>query len=326
MTGITRRAALALPALLPMAARAQGSGWRPDKPMRLIVGFAAGGSADFAARVVGMEMSHLLGQQVVIENRTGASGNLATQAVTSSPADGATIGLAGLQLAVNPALIARLGYDPATDLQMVSQITAVPVRVFASAKSGIRTLPELVERSKRDDGPLIACGGYGTSSFIGPEKLIRAAGGRYQPVLFRGGAPAFQAVLSGDCDAMVDIAASYHIPAAQQGQIRILTVLQDTREAALPDVPAVSEFGLGPDVQFRSWQGLFVRAGTPAPVVEALHAATQTTLRTPDLVRRFNEVGVEAAGSASPAAFQSFYISEMRRWTEVIRTAGIRPE
>lgn len=327
MSLITRRGAFALPALLvPLGARAQGSGWRPDRPIRLVAGFAAGGSADFAARLVAAEMARTLGQQVVVENRTGASGNLATQAVMGAPADGIMIGLAGLQLAVNPALIARLGYEPDADLQMVSQITAVPVRVFASEKSGIRTLPELIERSKRGDGVTIACGGYGTSSFIGPEKLFRSAGGRYTPVLFRGGAPAFQAILAGDCDAMFDIAASYHIPSAQEGKIRLLTVLQDAREAALPDVPAVSEFGYGADVQFRSWQGLFVRAGTPAPVLAALHAATVAAVRAPDVVRRFAEVGVEATASESPAAFQAFYLSEMRRWTEVIRGAGIRAE
>lgn len=322
MMRMTRRAALAL---LPFAAGAQAP-WRPDRPMRLIAGFAAGGSADFAARLVAAEMARLLGQPIAVENRTGASGNLATQAVVGAAPDGTTIGLAGLQLAVNPALIARPGYDPQRDLQMVSQITAVPARVFASARSGIRTLAELLERSKVGDGPTVACGGYGTSSFIGPEKLFKAVGGRYQPVLFRGGAPAFQAVLSGDCEAMCDIAASYHIPAAQEGRIRLLTVLQAEREPALPDVPAVAELGLPADVQFRSWQGLFVRAGTPAPVLAALHAATVAALRVPDVVRRFAEVGVDAVASESPAAFQDFYLAEERRWTEVIRTAGIRPE
>jgi tripartite-type tricarboxylate transporter receptor subunit TctC len=312
--------------LASLAVPALAQSWKPDRPVRFLLGFAAGGSADLAARLVGSELSRLLGQNVVVENRTGASGNLATQAVVQSPADGHTIGLAGLQLAINPALIARLGYDPERDLQMVSQLTAVPVRVFASARSGIGSLPELVERSKSPNGVTIASGGYGTSSFIGPEQLFRSVGGNYQPVLFRGGAPAFQAILSGDCDAMFDIAAGYHIPAAAEGKIRLLTVLQDTREPALPDVPAIAEFGFGPAVQFRSWQGIFVRAGTPAPMLAALHAASVAALAAPDVARRFRDVGVDPVGSESPGAFQDMYLSELARWTAVIRNAGIRAE
>jgi tripartite-type tricarboxylate transporter receptor subunit TctC len=321
----TRRAALTLPAaaLLARGAAAQPA-WKPDRALRLVVGFAPGGSADLVARIIAGEMAATLGQQVVVENRSGASGNLATQAVVGAPADGLTLGFAGLQLATNPAMIARLGYEPERDLQMVSQFNALPVLVFASAKSGIRTLADLVARARANpDGLTVASGGYGTSSHLGPEMLFRAVGARYSIVIYRGGGPAFQAVLSGDADVMFDIVAGYHAPAAAEGRINLLAVLQDRREAAIPAAPAIAELGFGPEVQMRSWQGLYVRAGTPAPVVAALHGAVLAAVNAAGTQRRFGEMGMAPVTSASPEEFQRFYLSELRRWSGLIREAGI---
>jgi tripartite-type tricarboxylate transporter receptor subunit TctC len=321
---ITRRAALALPGLAFARAAPAQAAWRPDRPLRLIVGFAPGGSADLVARIVAGELSGLLGQQVVVENRSGASGNLATQAVVAAPADGLTLGFAGLQLATNPAMIARPGYDPERDLRMVGQFNALPVLVFASARSGIRTLADLIARSRAaPEGLNIASGGYGTSSHLGPEMLFRAVGARYTIVLFRGGAPAFQAVVAGDADAMFDIVAGYHAPAAAEGRIAPLAVLQDRREPALPEVPAIGELGFGPEVQMRSWQGMYVRAGTPPAVVAALHAAVDAAVNAPGTVRRFAEMGMTPVTSATPEAFHMFYLAELRRWSSLIREAGI---
>ena len=142
-------------------------------------------------------------------------------------------------------------------------------------------------------------------------------------MLYRGGAPAFQAVLAGEVEVMFDIAAGYHASAARDGRIRLLAVLQDKREAALPDAPAVTEFGLGPEAHMRSWQGIYVRAGTPAPVVTALHAAVSAAVGAPEVQRRFRELGIDPVASPSPEAFQSFYLAELARWSGLIRTAGI---
>jgi tripartite-type tricarboxylate transporter receptor subunit TctC len=322
---LTRRAALALPgaALLSRATAAQAA-WRPDRAMRMVVGFAPGGSADLVARIVVQEIAGSLGQQVVVENRSGASGNLATQAVVGAPADGLTLGFAGLQLATNPAMIARLGYEPERDLQMVSQFNALPVLVFASARSGIRTVADLIARAKANpEGLTVASGGYGTSSHLGAEMLFRAVGARYSIVIYRGGGPAFQAVLSGDADVMFDIVAGYHAPAAAEGRIRLLAVLQDRREAALPETPAIGELGFGPEVQMRSWQGLYVRAGTPAPVLAALHGAVLSAVGAGATQRRFAEMGMAPVTSAAPEEFQRFYLAELRRWSGLIREAGI---
>jgi tripartite-type tricarboxylate transporter receptor subunit TctC len=316
--------AAALPAVVARAQEAGSPGWAPDRPPQLIAGFAPGGSADLVARLAAAEFAKTLGQQVVVDNRSGASGNTATRAVLQAEPDGHTIGFAGLQLATNPALIAKLGYDPKQDLQMVGQLTALPVLVVTSASSGINTLPELVERFKTDEeAVLVAVAGYGTSSHLGPETLVRAVGGQYTPVLYRGGAPAFQAVLAGDVEVIFDIAASYHLPAAKEGRIKLLAVLQDTREPGLPEVPAISEFGLGPEAQMRTWQGIYVRAGTPAPVLAALHRATVAAVEAPEVQRRLRELGITPVTSPSPEAFQQLYLSELERCGKVIREAGI---
>ncbi len=307
-------------ALLPFAARAQS--WAPERPVRLIVGFAPGGSADLVARIAAQELAKSLGQNVVVENRTGASGNLATQAVVAAPSDGLTLGFAGLQLVTNPALVAQLGYAP-EQLQMVGQLTALPVLVMASMRSGITTLAQAIERSRRGEGLNIGTAGVGTSSHLGAELLFREVGGRFTPVPFRGGAPAFQALLSGDVDLMFDIAAGYQAPAAAEGKVRILGVMQQARAAGLPEVPSFGEMSLPAAAQMRSWQGLFVRAGTPPAALAALHRASQAVSRAEDAAGRFRAMSMEPVASDSPEDFQRFYLAELARWTGLIRAAGI---
>jgi tripartite-type tricarboxylate transporter receptor subunit TctC len=323
MITITRRAALGLAgtALVAGPLRAQ-AGWRPDRPLRLIIGFAPGGTADLVARLAAPEMAKVLGQNVVVENRAGASGNLASQAVVAAPADGLTLGFAGLQLVTNPGLIPQLGYDPARDVQMVGQLTALPVVVMASARSGIRSIAEAVERA-RSRAVTIGTAGVGTSSHLGAELLFRAAGGRFEAVQYRGGAPAFQALLAGDVEMMFDLVAGYQAPAAAEGRVRLLGVMQDRRAEGLPDVPSFGEAGLPAAAMMRSWQGLFVRAGTPPAALAALHAASLAAARAPEVQARLRALSVEPVESATPADFEALYRAELTRWTTLIREAGI---
>jgi tripartite-type tricarboxylate transporter receptor subunit TctC len=320
MTKLTRRAALGAALALPFAAQAQG--WAPDRPLRLIVGFAPGGTADLVARMAAAEMAKALGQNVVVENRAGASGNIATQAVVQAPADGMTLALAGLQLVTNPGLIAQLGYDPARDLQMVGQLTALPVVVMASARSGIRSIAEAVARA-RGAGVTIGTAGVGTSSHLGAELLFRTVGGRFEPVQYRGGAPAFQALLAGDVEMMFDLVAGYQAPAAAEGRIRLLGVMQERRAEGMPDVPSFGEAGLPTAAMMRSWQGICIRAGAPAAAVSALHRATVAAVRAPEMAARLRQLSIEPVESGDPAAFDALYREELRRWTTLIREAGI---
>lgn len=315
---VASAAALATPSL----ALAQATAGRPDRSLRLIVGFAPGGTADLVARVAAAEMGKALGQNIVVENRPGASGNIATQAVVAAPADGLTLGLAGLQLVTNPGLIPQLGYDPARDLQMVGQITALPVVVMASAASGIRTIADAIARAK-GPGVMLGTAGVGTSSHLGAELLFRAVGGRFEAVQYRGGAPAFQALLAGDVELMFDLVAGYQAPAAAEGRIRLLGVMQERRAEGLPAVPSFGEAGLPAAAMMSSWQGIFTRAGTPPAVLAALHAATVAAVRAPDMQSRLRALSIEPVESATPAELEALYRAELARWTTLIREAGI---
>lgn len=322
MNSITRRAALALGAAALAAPRIGHAQAWPERPPRLIVGFAPGGTADLVARLAAAEMAKSLGQNVVVENRPGASGNIATQAVVQAPADGLTLALAGLQLVTNPGLIATLGYDPARDLQMIGQLTALPVVVMASARSGIRTIGEAIDRAK-SRGVTLGTAGVGTSSHLGAELLFRTVGGRFEAVQYRGGAPAFQALLSGDVEMMFDLVAGYQAPAAAEGRVRILGVMQERRAEGMPDVPSFGEAGLPPAAMMRSWQGICVRSGAPPAALAALHRATVAAVRSPEMVQRMRALSIEPVESADPAAFDALYRAELARWTALIREAGI---
>ncbi len=325
MTQITRRWALALGSAVlatPRLGHAQGTGAWPERPLRLIVGFAPGGTADLVARLAAAEMGKALGQTVVVENRAGASGNIATQAVVQAPSDGLTLALAGLQLVTNPGLIAQLGYDPTRDLQMVGQLTALPVVVMASARSGITTIEQAVARA-RGAGVTIGTAGVGTSSHLGAELLFRTIGGKFEAVQYRGGAPAFQALMTGDTDMMFDLVASYQAPAAAEGRIRMLGVMQPHRAEGMPDVRSFGEAGLPPEAMMRSWQGICVKAGAPPAAIAALHAATVAAVRSPEMQARMKALSIELVESPNPPSFETLYRAELARWTSLIREAGI---
>lgn len=313
---------LALPAAFAVPP-ARATDW-PTRPIRLLVGFAPGGAHDGVARFIAPELGRLLGQPVVVENRPGASGNIMSQQLIAAPADGYTLGLAGLQITTNPWMLANPGYSP-DDLVVVGQSTALPVVVIASVKSGIRDFPGLIEAARAKDGALtVASGGYGTTSHLGPELVFRHAGVRYTIVVYRGGGPALQGLIAGETDVTFDIASPGHRPAFDAGTLRPLAVLQAAREPALPDIPAVAEFGFGPDVFVRSWTGLMVRAGTPAPIIARLHQALNGALAVPDLRERMGRLGMTVVPSPTPDDAQALYRAELARWGALIRAANIR--
>jgi tripartite-type tricarboxylate transporter receptor subunit TctC len=321
--GFTRRGVLAAASLLPMPARAQAARWNPDRPIGFQVGFPAGGTIDFVARLLARELGPMLGQNVVVENRTGASGNLATQALARMPADGHAIGFAAIHLAANPALM-PLGYDPARDIEMLTQTGHVPVYFLASARSGIRSVAEAVEMGRRRGGDMtFASGGVGTSSHLAAELFSRNAGFRFTHVPFRGGAPSMQAMLGGEVDCSFTVAEQAIPGNVASGRIRGLAVMQDARIAAAPDVPAIAEAGFGPEVFISSWHGIMLRAGTPPAIKARWFEAVAEAVRTPALQEGMARAGIEPRTSATPAAFTEFVAAETARWTRVIREAGI---
>ncbi len=320
MTPITRRAGLFAALAMPTIAGAQ-EGWSPTRPVTLPIGFAPGGSIDFVARLIARELSPLLGQQVVVENRAGAGGNLATQAVVRAPADGHTIGFAAINLATNPGMM-NVGYDPLNDIRMVGQISALPVVLLASIKSGFRTVQDVIAAGRRDEIPF-GSGGVGTSSHLGVALLARATGLRYQHVVFRGGALAVQALIAGDTAAMYEPVAPYHFDFARAGQLRIILTMQDSKLGPMPEVPTLPEVGLGNELMFQSWHGLLVRSGTPEPIVARIHAALNQAVRSPTVTEALRRIAIEPKTSARPEDFHQFYLAELARWGALIRETGM---
>jgi tripartite-type tricarboxylate transporter receptor subunit TctC len=309
---------------LPFAASAQSD--FPSRPMRLLVGFAPGGSLDNVARIIAAEMSVSLGQQVVVENKTGASGNIANQSLVAARADGYTMTLAAINLATNPPLM-DVGYDPDKDVQMVAQLTDVPVASIANAGSPLNNLNDLIAAAKAKNGALrIGSGGIGTSTHLGAELLSRAIGFKYTHVPYRGDSPALQALFSGETDAMFGLFTPTLKSNMEAGKVKILGIMQQNASPLLPTVKSAGEQGIPAAAFIRSWQGIAVRGGTSPAIIDKLFASIVAAQRKPEVAAKFAQLGSDVHISASPAEFQAFYKAELARWTELIKVANIKAQ
>ncbi|WP_372622895.1 Bug family tripartite tricarboxylate transporter substrate binding protein [Falsiroseomonas sp.] len=309
-TGLGMGAALALarPALA----------W-PDRQIRLLVGFAPGGAVDTVARLIAGPMGEALGQSVVVENRPGASANIAAAALASSPPDGHTVLMGAFAHGVNPSLI-RLGYD-LSELKPVLQLTRVPTVLIVHKDSPWQTAAELVAAGKaKPDGLTYASGGSGTASHLAPELFARRVGLKATHVPFRGGAPAMQAVMGRQVDFMCENPQPAFM--APGSPIRPLAVFRDTRLPLFPDVPAITEAGFGADLTINSWHGLFTRNGAPEEAVQKLVAAARAAMARPEVRTRIESLTIEPVES-SPADFAAFFAGQVETWGRVVREAGI---
>ncbi len=316
-------AALSAALMRPGAASAQAA--YPTRPVRFVIGFPAGGASDTVARHLGGELSKSLGQQFVVESKPGASGNIATQGVIGSPADGHTIYLAQIILATNPFTM-DVGYDPQKDLTMVTQITNIPVVMLTNPKSGLKTVQDVVAAAKAKSGELKFGGVYGTSSHLGPELFAQDQNFKFKLVPYRGGALAVQALMSEEVDVVFDLMSSTLKGLLDNGNLHGVAMMQDTPVKGFDKIPPASSAGVTPAGFFRSWMGICVKAGTPQPIVDKLHAATVAALENPDLRRKLEDLGNEIKTSASPAEFQKFYLEEIKRFGDLIKAIGYKPQ
>jgi tripartite-type tricarboxylate transporter receptor subunit TctC len=287
--------------------------------VRLLVGFAPGGAVDTVARLIAGPMGEVLGQSVVVENRPGASANIAAATLVASPPDGHTVLMGAFAHGVNPSLI-NLGYD-LRELQPVLQLTGVPTVLIVHKDSPWQNAAELVAAGKaRAEGLTYASGGAGTASHLAPELFARRVGMKATHVPFRGGAPAMQAVMGRQVDFMCENPQPAFMAAGSP--IRPLAVFRATRLPLFPDVPAITEAGFGTDLTINSWHGLFVRRGAPPEAIQRLVAAAQAALARPDVRSRIEALTIEPVES-SPAAFATFFANEVETWGKVVREAGI---
>jgi tripartite-type tricarboxylate transporter receptor subunit TctC len=297
----------------------------PERTIRIMVGFGAGGTVDTIARIVAQAIGPTLGQSVIIENRPGGSGSIATNAVVQAPADGHTLLFGLFSHAVAPALM-KLNYDTIKDLTAVSQVASVPLFLFASEKSPYHSVADVVAAAKAKPGTVTyASGGVGSSAHLGAELFARKVGIELVHVPYRGGAQTVQSLFSGDVELMWDTPAPTTHSFVADGKLRALAVMSNKRLSSFPDVPAIGELGYGNDLEVQAWQGVLVRSGTPAAIIDTLYHAIAKGMALDDSKQRIAAMAVEPMAT-DPAAFEAFFTSEVRRWTDVARAAGIEAQ
>ncbi len=294
----------------------------PTRPVRIMVGFPAGGGVDLTARPLAQRLSERLGQQFVVENRGGAGGNIAMDLTAKSPADGYTL-LAGNvgMLAINPALYRDLTFDTITSFAPIAQIVAVPLAIAVPAELPVRSLAEFVEYAKARPGQLnMGSGGNGGIPHLAFELLKRRTGIDVVHVPYRGSAPALQDLIGGRVQMMVD---GYNLMrgATEAGRVRVIATTGRERLPALPDVPTVHE-SVAPGFEAVGWQGILAPAGTPEAILAQLEAAIGALLREGDLPQAYLSQG-QLPAFQPRAAFAALIRREREQWTRVVREAGV---
>ncbi|MEK8049422.1 tripartite tricarboxylate transporter substrate binding protein [Ideonella sp. DXS22W] len=318
----TRRTALAA-LLSPLAGGALAQTW-PAKPIRLVVGYAAGGATDVIARLVGQKLGEALGQTVVVENRAGANSNLGAEAVARAPADGHTLYMFTIANTINASLYDKLGYDPQKDFEPVGLIAKVPNILVVNPALPIRTVADYVKFAKdKPQGISFASSGSGSSIHLSGELFKSVAKLNMLHVPYRGSAPAITDLLGGQVQSMFDNAPSA-LPHVQGGKLRAVAITSPQRSPLLPEVPTLAESGYaGFDVQ--SWFGLAAPAGTPRAVIDRLNTELNKLVAMPEVARRLAEMGATPA-TGTPEQMRAFAAAEQRRWQAVVKQSGARAD
>jgi len=298
----------------------------PTRPVRMIVPFAPGGASDFVGRIIQPRMTELLGEQVVVDNRAGAGGNIGVEVAARATPDGYTVLLGNVgTMAINPSVYVKFPVKPLRDLVAVTQVVDVPGSLVVHASIPVKSAKELASHLKANPGKL----NYGSPAASSANRLemeifLGATGASAVHVPYKGGAGPAMIGLLGNEVQMMFVTFSSAITFVKQGRVRMLGVIAPERVAALPDVPTMREQGF--DMVVGSWQGIFVPRGTPRRVTDRLFKVAHETMQHPDVVKRMNEGGVSIVVSKSPEEFTAFHKSENDRFAKVIKDANIETE
>jgi tripartite-type tricarboxylate transporter receptor subunit TctC len=294
----------------------------PAKPVRIITGFAGG--SDLMARLVAQHLSPALGQQVFVEQRLGAAGNIGFEAAARAPADGYTLLLGAITLTTNPFIYRKVGYDTLKDFAPIALLSTIPNGVFIHPSVPVRNLKELVQLSRQSPGKIAyGSGGVGSANHIAAEFLQSLAKIKFTHVPYKSATLGIAGAMSGDVDMVITVVssgASY----VKSGRMRGLAVLDRKRSAAMPEVLTAAESGY-PDLVAVNWYALLAPAGTPRPIIDRLYAETTKVLSPADVQSRLRGLGGEPE-ARTPEQTAEFIRSEYVRWGKVIREAGIRAE
>jgi tripartite-type tricarboxylate transporter receptor subunit TctC len=298
----------------------------PNRPIRLMVTFPPGGSADFQARILGAKLTEQLGQQLVVDNRSGASGIVALELVAKSQADGYTLLLGPLSaLAINPALFSKLPYDSVKDFAPISMTSRVTLALAASPSLSANSVKELIALAKASPGKLsYGSTGIGNVTHLAGEMLKSKSGIDLVHVPYKGAGPQLIDVMSGHV-AVGFVSLTAAIPHVRAGRLKALVVTSKQRSGAAPDIPTVSEVGL-PDLEIATgWFGILAPARTPKAVVSRLNAEIVKVIQMPEVQERFIGQGLDPATSTADE-FSAIIKSDLAKWARIVREAGIRAQ
>ena len=297
----------------------------PAKPIRLVVGFAPGGAADYVARAMGDAFSKELGQPVVVDNKPGNGSSIAADIVAKSAPDGYTLLIASpSSISVNPALNPKLTYT-AKDLAPVTRITTSPLVLAVNPSTGINSVQDLVKAAQKDPGKLnYSTSGNGSAPHLGAALFSQVTRTEMTHVPYRGGSLAIQSVMAGDTQVTFGTSPSV-LPMASSGKLRALAVSTRERSPLVPQLPGMREAGL-PEYDLEFWYGMFLPANTPAPILQKVFAATVAAMQKPSIKAALARDGTEVSLSASPADFGKFLEEDGKFWVGLVKSANVKVE
>ena len=319
-------------ALLAGASKAQaastGSGQvYPVKILRLLVPFSAGSGSDTIGRIYAGGLTEVFGQQVILENRAGAAGNIGAEVAARAPADGYTLFLVNMAHAVNVTMYRKLAYDPIRDFAPVSMLATGPAILVVHPSLPVKSVKELVALAKARPGAINhASAGSGTFTFLAAEMFKRQAGIDMLHVPYRAGGEALTAVISGETSVYFSPAAAA-LPQVRQGRLRPLAVTSSKRISLMPELPTVAESGIATLAKFESgnWYGIVVPAKTPRDIIDRVRNASVTVLNNPTISKRLNDLGFVLIGN-TPEEFGAYFRSEIDAWGKIVRDLNLKAE
>lgn len=319
-----RFAALVALGLAAASAQAQPAGY-PHKPIRLVIGFAPGGAADYVARSMSEALAKALGQPVVVENKPGNGSSIAAELVAKAPADGYTVLIASpSSISVNPALNPKLAYKPG-DLLPVTKVTTSPLVLAVSSSAGIRSVSDLVAAARKEPGKLnYATSGNGSAPHMGAALFTMVTGTQMTHVPYRSGALAVQSVMAGDTQVTFGTSPTV-LPQTSSGRLHAIAVSTRDRSPLVPDLPGMREMGLA-DYHLEFWYGSFVPVGTPPAIVQKLFEATTAAMQQPSVKAALAREGTEVSLSSSPEQFASFLVEDGRFWVSLVKSANVKAD
>jgi tripartite-type tricarboxylate transporter receptor subunit TctC len=295
----------------------------PNRPLRIVVFVPAGGAADFLARVTAQRLSDALGQTVVVDNRAGSGGIIATSLVAKAAADGYTLLQSGITThGIGPNLYTKLPYDPVKDFSPIVLSATMPVFMMSHVQVPVRTVSDVIALAKSKPGSVsFGSPGAGSAPHMVGElfKIVTAVPVQHVP--YKGSGTGAPALAAGEVPVFFDAVAG-HMPFIKSGRVRALAVTSASRAAAFPDVPTMKESGLE-KIDGQVWYGLMAPAGTPAPIIARLNAETVRLLATPEVRERLTSASIDAAGN-TPEEFGRFIRAELDKWAPVVKAAGVK--